>query len=68
MKYLRMNDFQRGLLAASMVLMKTVNGQTIAQDCAIVNTIWQKLGQTALPSNCCNTNGISCSTTRVTRM
>ena len=68
-----MNDFQRGLLVASMVLVKTANAQTIAQECAIVNTIWQKMGKTTtFPSNCCdsyvNSNGISCSTTRVIRL
>lgn len=50
-----------------LTLLYSVQGQTLAQDCTTVNTIWRKLNQTtSIPSNCCNaTYGITCSTTRV---
>jgi hypothetical protein len=36
-------------------------GRVSAQDCAIANTVWQTMGGSpALPSSCCNTNGIVC--------
>jgi Leucine-rich repeat (LRR) protein len=47
-----------------------VRGQTIAQDCAIANTVWRKMGQSSLiPSNCCSqTYGIECSDSRIIRL
>jgi hypothetical protein len=42
----------------------------LAQDCAIANTIWLKMGgQTLIPPNCCfATYGIECSDTRIIRL
>jgi hypothetical protein len=47
-----------------------VQAQTRAQDCAIANTIWRKMGRTSwIPSSCCSsTYGITCSSTRITEM
>jgi hypothetical protein len=48
----------------------SVNGQTLAQDCAVIQSIWQALGQsTAIPSNCCTRDfGIVCEGSRLTRL
>jgi hypothetical protein len=56
------------LLAATTAL--SVSGQTIAQDCAVIQSIWQALGQTtAIPSNCCSRDyGIVCEGSRLTRI
>jgi hypothetical protein len=35
--------------------------QTLADDCAAANTIWQKMGKNdSIPSNCCSSIGIKC--------
>jgi hypothetical protein len=47
----------------------TAQGQPTAQDCAILGTLWRKWGRQSLfPTNCCNTTGVVCSSTRVTEL
>jgi hypothetical protein len=64
------------VLVAFTLTSKTVTGQTLAQDCATANTVWQKMGgDGSIPSNCCNTTaiagpymsplGILCSSSRI---
>ena len=41
----------------------------IPDDCPIASAIWQAMGKaTGLPRNCCGSNGVVCSTTRVTHL
>jgi Leucine-rich repeat (LRR) protein len=57
------------VMVVGAALFSGVSSQTIAQDCATVINIWQKMGQkTAIPSSCCEGYGIKCSRTRVTHI